>query len=338
MSFITTDNLTHIMAEMTDYCNAACPMCNRYDWNLDLVKGVTNSNHTTLDFVKRRIGERIIEKLMEWTCQGTYGDACMNPETIKIFEYLRQVNPNIGISMITNGGARNTDFWTRLAELKVHVIFSIDGLADTNHLYRRNVKWDKLMSNVKAFISAGGTAEWNMLVFKHNQHQIDQCKQFSKKIGFVEFKSAFSERWQDYNSDGDYRDITKLEVDDYVIEKPLTQEKDFIKKIDGLNRSKNDTKVNDEDYFFKRKIRCWACNENKREIYLRANGYVSPCCILGDVERNEPKKIINDFKKVNLNHTDLEDILNGDFFQEIYSGINGGKKRLHGCYNACGVN
>jgi len=338
MSFITTDNLTHIMAEMTDYCNAACPMCNRYDWNLDLVKGVTNSNHTTLDFVKRRIGERIIEKLMAWTCQGTYGDACMNPETIKIFEYLRQVNPNIGISMITNGGARNTDFWTRLAELKVHVIFSIDGLADTNHLYRRNVKWDKLMSNVKAFISAGGTAEWNMLVFKHNQHQIDQCKQFSKKIGFVEFKSAFSERWQDYNSNGDYRDITKLEVDDYVIEKPLIQEKDFIKKIDGLNRSKNDTKVNDEDYFFKRKIRCWACNENKREIYLRANGYVSPCCILGDIERNEPKKIINDFKKVNLNHTDLEDILNGDFFQEIYSGINGGKKRLNGCYNACGVN
>jgi len=338
MSFITTDNLTHIMAEMTDYCNAACPMCNRYDWDLNLVKGVTNSNHTTLDFVKRRVGERIIKKLRAWTCQGTYGDACMNPETIQIFEYLRRVNSNIGIGMITNGGARNTDFWTRMAQLKVHVIFSIDGLADTNHLYRRNVRWDKLMSNVKAFISAGGTAEWNMLVFKHNQHQIDQCKQFSKEIGFVEFKSAFSERWQDYNSDGDYRDITKLEVDDYVIEKPLNQEKDFIKKIDDLNRSKNDIKVNDENSFFKRKIRCWACNENKREIYLRANGYVSPCCILGDVERNEPKKIINDFKKVNLNHTNLEDILNGDFFQDIYSGINGGKKRLHGCYNACGVN
>lgn len=338
MSFITTDNLTHIMAEMSDYCNAACPMCNRYDWNLNLIKEVTNSNHTTLDFVKRKIGERIIKKLEAWTCQGTYGDALMNPETIQIFEYLRQANPNIAISMITNGGTRNTDFWTRMAQLKVHVIFSIDGLADTNHLYRRNVRWDKLMSNAKAFISAGGSAEWNMLIFKHNQHQVDQCRQFSKEIGFIEFKSAFSERWQDYNSDGDFRDITKLEVDDYVIEKPLNQEKNFIKKIDGLNMSKNDIKVKDEDHFFKRKIRCWACNENKREIYLRANGYVSPCCILGDVERNEPKKIINDFKKINLNHTDLEDILNGDFFQEIYSGINGGNKRLHGCYNACGVN
>ena len=338
MSFLTTDNLTHIMAEMTDYCNAACPMCNRYDWDLNLVKSVTNSNHTTLDFVKTRIGEKIIKQLRQWVCQGTYGDAIMNPETIQIFEYLKQVNPNIVISMITNGGARNEDFWTKMAQLKVRVMFSIDGLSDTNHLYRRNVKWEKLMSNVKAFISAGGTAIWHMLVFKHNQHQIDQCKKFSEEIGFVEFESAFSERWQDYNSDGDYRDITQLQVDDYVIEKPSRQEEDFVKVIDGLNRSKNNIQTDDENLFFKKKIKCWACNENKREIYLRANGYVSPCCILGDVERNEPKRIINDFKKVNLHYTDLEDILNGDFFKDIYSGINGGEKRLNGCFNACGVN
>ena len=60
MAFITTDNLTHIMAEMTDYCNAACPMCNRYDWNLNLVKGVTNKHHTTLKFIKEKIGDGII--------------------------------------------------------------------------------------------------------------------------------------------------------------------------------------------------------------------------------------------------------------------------------------
>ena len=75
MAFITTDNLTHIMAEMTDFCNAACPMCNRFDWNLNLIKDVTNTNHTTLDFVKQRIGDDIISRLQCWTCQGTYGDA-----------------------------------------------------------------------------------------------------------------------------------------------------------------------------------------------------------------------------------------------------------------------
>jgi MoaA/NifB/PqqE/SkfB family radical SAM enzyme len=325
------------MAEMTDYCNAACPMCNRFDWDLNLVKGVTNAHHTTLEFVKQRIGDEIISRLKGWTCQGTYGDAVMNPETLEIFKYLKEVNPTIGIGMITNGGARNTDFWETLAELKVTVTFSIDGLGGTNHLYRRNVKWDSLMRNVRSFIGAGGKANWSFLVFKHNQHQVDEAKKLSEELGFIDFEHAFSERWQDFNSDGEYRDITSLKVDDYVIEKPIDQKKDFVRSTEDLTRSKNVFQTEDKNNFYTRKISCWACSPVKHEIYLRANGYVSPCCILGDVERNEPKQIIKDYKKINLHHTDLKDILEGEFFKDISEGINGGEKRLQGCYHACGV-
>ena len=325
------------MAEMTDYCNAACPMCNRFDWDLNLIKGVTNAHHTTLEFVKQRIGDEIISRLKGWACQGTYGDAVMNPETLEIFKYLKEVNPTMGIGMITNGGARNTDFWKTLAGLKVGVTFSIDGLEDTNHLYRRNVKWDRLMKNVNAFIGSGGKAIWSFLVFKHNQHQIDEAKKLSEELGFIDFEHAFSERWQDFNSDGEYRDITSLKVDDYVIEKPIDQKKDFVRSTEDLTRSKNVFQTEDKNNFYTRKISCWACSPVKHEIYLRANGYVSPCCILGDVERNEPKQIIKDYKKINLHHTDLKDILEGEFFKDISEGINGGEKRLQGCYHACGV-
>jgi len=338
MSYITTDNLTHIMAEMTDYCNAACPMCNRFDWDLNLVKGITNTHHTTLEFIKDRIGEKIISKLKGWLCQGTYGDALMNPQTLDIFKYLKEVNPSIDIGMITNGGTRSVDFWKTLAELKVNVTFSIDGLEDTNHLYRRNVKWDRLMKNVNAFITNGGKASWSFLVFKHNQNQIEEAKQLSKELGFENFEYAFSERWQDFDSEGNYRDITSLKVDDYFIEKPEEQKKDFIKKSeDDLTLSKNIFQTEDKNDFFTRKISCWACQPTKHEIYLRANGYVSPCCILGDVERNEPKQLIKDYKKINLHHTNLKTILEGEFFRDISDGINGGEKRLQGCYHACGV-
>ncbi len=339
MPYITTDNLTSIMAEMTDYCNAACPMCNRFDWNLNLVKGITNSHHTTLEFIKKRIGSDVISRLRGWICQGTYGDASMNPETIDIFKYLREINPNMQISMHTNGGARNKDFWKALAELKVIITFGIDGLEDTNHLYRRNVKWDNLMENVKTFIGNGGRAKWDLLVFKHNQHQISKAKLLSEELGFETFTHTYSERWQDFNSDGEYREITKLEVDGYVIEKPVEQKEDFIKDDDWF-KNKNVFMTDDKgeaDTFLTRKINCLACGPKKREIYLRANGYVSPCCILGDVERNEPKKIIKDYKKINLHHTDLKDILEGDFFKDLEQGINGGEKRLQGCYHACGV-
>jgi len=337
MSYITTDNLTNIMAEMTDYCNAACPMCNRFDWDLNLVKGVTNAHHTTLEFVKEKIGKEIISKLKGWECQGTYGDASMNPETVEIFQYLREINPTLYISMFTNGGARNTDFWKSMAELGVKITFGIDGLEDTNHLYRRNVKWKNLMDNVETYIDNGGKARWDMLVFKHNQHQIEDCRQLSADMGFDSFGDTFSERWMDFNSEGDYRDITSLKVDDYVIEKPVAQQKDFVKNDTWLkNKDVFVTEETEEKEFFSKKIHCLSCQPNKREIYIRANGYVSPCCILGDVERNEPKQIIKDYKKINLHHTDLEDILGGDFFKDLASGIGGGQKRLQGCYHACG--
>ena len=201
MSYITIDNLTNIMAEMTDYCNAACPMCNRYDWDLNLVKGVTNTHHTTLDFVKQRIGEEVISKLNGWLCQGTYGDASMNPETIDIFKYLKGINPNIKIGMITNGGARNTEFWKTLAELNVCVTFSIDGLEDTNHIYRVGVQFKKIMENAQAYIDAGASAHWDMLVFDHNKHQVDECRQLADTMGFTWFRSKETDRWDQYQFD-----------------------------------------------------------------------------------------------------------------------------------------
>jgi hypothetical protein len=98
--------------------------------------------------------------------------------------------------MNTNGGMRKPEFWEKMGKLFAkkyrdhwswQITFSIDGLADTNHLYRRNVEWGKLMENVKAYTGAGGRAEWDYLIFKHNEHQIDEAKLLSKELGFYSF-------------------------------------------------------------------------------------------------------------------------------------------------------
>ena len=52
------------------------------------------------------------------------------------------------------------------------VIFSLDGLEDTNHIYRVGVQFKKVMENTQAFINAGASAHWDMLVFKHNKHHV----------------------------------------------------------------------------------------------------------------------------------------------------------------------
>ena len=111
---------------------------------------------------------------------------------------------NVGVH--TNGGGRTAEFWHNLGTISKNkgstswdkgrsgITFSIDGLADTNEIYRRKVNWDKLMENVKAYIGAGGLAEWKMLVFDHNKHQVEEAKELSKKLGFVHFSAEVTTR------------------------------------------------------------------------------------------------------------------------------------------------
>jgi hypothetical protein len=44
-----------------------------------------------------------------------------------------------------------------------------------------------VIANSQAFIDAGGFASWDYLIFKHNEHQIDEAIALSKKMGFREF-------------------------------------------------------------------------------------------------------------------------------------------------------
>jgi hypothetical protein len=100
--------------------------------------------------------------------------------------------------MNTNGGLQNTLWWHELAKIfdqpQDYCVFSIDGLADTNATYRKNVDWTRLMHNVEAYIAAGGSAHWDMLVYRHNQHQVDECEQLARDLGFGWFRAKVSKR------------------------------------------------------------------------------------------------------------------------------------------------
>ena len=129
---------------------------------------------------------------------GNYGDPAAGYYTMDIYKYFRQVNPDIVLGMNTNGGIQSTFFWHALGQLfnqsQDYCVFSIDGLEDTNHVYRKNVNWSRVMANAEAFIAAGGQAHWDMLVYKHNQHQVDACEQLARDMGFKWFRAKVSKR------------------------------------------------------------------------------------------------------------------------------------------------
>jgi sulfatase maturation enzyme AslB (radical SAM superfamily) len=181
--------------EPTDVCQAACPLCAR---ETDPEFNKSKKHHLRLDQIQQHFSDEMIANLDKMFMCGNYGDPAAGYYTLDIYNYFRKVNPDIILGMNSNGALQSTFFWHTLGKLfnqpQDYCVFSIDGLEDTNHVYRKNVNWAKLMANARAFISAGGSAHWDMLVYQHNRHQVDACEQLARDMGFKWFRAKISKR------------------------------------------------------------------------------------------------------------------------------------------------
>jgi len=230
--------------ELTTKCNASCLQCDRTDPN----SGYSVDHDLSLSRIQELFTEDQVRRLGKMFACGTFGDPAAARECLNIFRWFREINPNITLGMNTNGGLRGPDFWTELGRMLSgpldYCVFSIDGLAGTNDIYRQNVQWHRLIMNAQAFISAGGRAHWDMLVFEHNQHQVDTCRNMAKQLGFVRFRTKVSNRFQ---------------------ERPVL----FLDPPVGWQQPQQSTGP----------IQCHALEE--RSLYLAATGQILPCCFFG---------------------------------------------------------
>ena len=192
------DNVKEIHVEPTSVCNAECPMCAR-NINGTGINPYIKLKSLPLAWFEQNIKPEHISQLDKVFFCGNVGDPASAPELLDIIAYFKKHKPELVIGLNTNGGLKTKDWWSRLGHLLDgeldYCVFSIDGLQDTNHLYRRNVKWDKLMENVEYYISTGASAHWDMLVFDHNKHQVDQVRSLAKKMQFNWFRSKETDRW-----------------------------------------------------------------------------------------------------------------------------------------------
>ena len=181
--------------EPTDVCQAACALCAR-ETDTDFRKD--RQHHLSMSQITKVFDQEKIKQLEKMFMCGNYGDPAAGKYTLDIYKEFRHINPSIVLGMNTNGAIQNTLWWYELGRIfnqtQDYVVFSIDGLEDTNTIYRKNVLWHKLMANVESFVSAGGSAHWDMLVYRHNQHQVDECEQLARDMGFTWFRAKVSKR------------------------------------------------------------------------------------------------------------------------------------------------
>ena len=293
------EDIKSVHLEVTSKCQASCPMCAR-----NIQGGIENPlislDEITLDQFKEWFPEDFITNLDRLYMCGNLGDPIIAKDTLSIFEYLRSVNPNMLLSMNTNGSARTSSFWKGLANVNVKVCFGIDGLKDTHSLYRVGTDYSQITRNASEFIAAGGDAEWHMLIFKHNEHQIEECRNTSVELGFTKFVAKNTARFKD-----DQLNVLDKSGKTTHILYPTDKSKNIVIKVQEAVITKINCKV-----------------KQQGSLYISASGYVSPCCWLDNkwMPPNTPNRI--DYmdqigQHPNLHETSLASIFKQAIFKQI---------------------
>jgi MoaA/NifB/PqqE/SkfB family radical SAM enzyme len=260
--------------EITSYCNAACPQCPRNN-NGQGINSRMPLCHLERQVIDQTFDRDLCNRLQQIFFCGSYGDPIMHPDFLDILRDFRRKCPTLWLYFHTNGGVHDPDYWAEIADIMAgygQIDFGIDGLEDTLHLYRRNVKYSKVMENAQAFIGAGGRAQWNFIVFRHNEHQVEQVEQLGKQLGF--FNVLVRKTGRFFN----HRTVEEMQSwpvanNDYVLEPP-SQSKyrnqsmlflpDLKKQYDNI-----------KEYFDTTQIRCDALIGPK--VVVNAEGLVLPC-------------------------------------------------------------
>jgi MoaA/NifB/PqqE/SkfB family radical SAM enzyme len=347
------NELRIIHLELTHRCNAACPMCAR-NVNGGAVNPDMPLSELSLADVKAILLPELIGRLKRIYACGNYGDPMVARDCIEVFRYLREHGPQLNLCLHSNGSARRPEWWRELAGIMKqgphYLRFGIDGLEDTNHLYRRGTDWKTVMRSAEAFIEAGGRAEWDFLVFRHNEHQVEEARKLAEDMGFQEFFVRKTGRFLDA---GELETSDRFEVLDkkgsfeYFLEQPINPDHqnpafgnlEVVKKRYGEYQT----------YLDKVDIDCKVAGP-KRKMYLSAQGYALPCCWLGAVfsesstpERRQFADLLDSYggiAAVDARQHGLKAVIEGPLFQQAIpaswdqASIADGKLAI--CARTCG--
>lgn len=195
-----------IEIELTTKCTLGCPACPR---NADDYGEHTKENwdvgHMNTDLAKSFAND---PEDRDYLFVGCYGDPIYHPDFIDIVRYYIERNKMLTIH--TNGSFKKQKFWDELASLnwsrRQQFNFSVDGLEDTNHLYRIRANWKHIMMGMKTMgalpLDRRPVLDWKFLVFPYNEHQVEDARKLANSLGMDRFLPVTSERpIEYYNTD-----------------------------------------------------------------------------------------------------------------------------------------
>jgi radical SAM protein with 4Fe4S-binding SPASM domain len=285
--------------EPTTGCNFRCTMCQvsspgfkSQNMNLETFKNFINQN----------------KQLLKIKLQGM-GEPTVNNKFLEMIDVANQ--SGIVVEFTTNGSLLSQTFIHNLLQKKISKItISIDGATKaTFEKIRLKSNFNEIINNVKLLVKLSKRnflrpeiCAWTV-VQKDNIEEFEKIFFLCNEIGFDSLSYQFhisnwgKQEWQNINKNKEINLNTKL---------------DFIRDIKKNNKFKTKINMFTENLLsFKKK-----CKWPVRSSYIDNQGFVSPCCIIGD------SKVIN---FGNINQNNFKEIWNSTNYIKFREDINNNK-------------
>jgi len=277
--------------ELTNKCTLKCPRCSRTEF-IDRFPKKWKNIDIDIEELLRFIDVDISNTRIN-LC-GNYGDPIYHDGLVDAVKGLKDKGANVNIA--TNGSYRSADWWLSLADTldeNDHVTFAIDGLPDNFTKYRINADWQSMIQGIDIISESKARMIWQYILFSYNVKNVQQALRLSKDLGFDEFFTMDSGRW-DNGSEW------------------LTP------NIDSVSQLKQDWKKGKPIDIDPK------CSDQARH-YISADGFYTPCCWMGEHRFYYKSEFFKDRKMYDIRENTLSEILGREHVINFYNNIKDSK-------------
>ena len=267
-----------ITLEPTNHCNLKCPLCPTGEGDTSVAYGLFK-----LDKYKKVVD--VFSKWAQTVQLFSWGEPLLNKSFVEMVRYTSQdpykirSTTSVNLNLITDEQIKGL-LTSNLDALHV----SIDGTTqEVYEKYRVGGNLEVVFSNLnkliaaKKFYKANTKINWDFIVMKHNEHQVEEAKKMARDFGVnINFACARTHLKEDY-----LNPVDKM-IDTYGEWLPDNS------KYGAYNM---DTKTRKKSMKF--------CKSPWQEVMINWNGDVFPCSCVHTEEKHRMGNIFEqDFKEI----------------------------------------
>lgn len=288
--------------EITSRCQLACHKCPR-----TIFSGHYDVTDLKLADIKNFFHNHT-HKVKDIVLCGNHGDPIYHREFHDYLTYC--VENKIFVTVITNGSGKSLQWWQKTASIikngKGLIIFSVDGLEDTNHIYRKGARWDSIRLAMDTCVKHNARTQWKFIVFRQNQHQLQQAQELADQIGINKFQVVKSNRFD--NDD------------------PMKPSPQFLSKRPSYENSHSNKKMRLEPQ----------CIKGEKH-YINASGIYFPCCWIANYPKYEETLFNqNNWAQTDIRKNSLSGIMQSSTFKTFIAQLSSLDSASKPCQKFCG--